>query len=361
MPTRKLRQLRAYARTAIGLRAFLRSSLSPEATERTVGSALAERPGRLLTLLRERVWDSPTSPYLALLQHAGMTEVDVADLVDREGVEGALAHLAAHGVYVTLDEFKGRRPIRRGSLELTVAPGAFDAVGARAGVPVRSGATRSAGTPTLIQFDALTEEAAHRSLLLKAAGNEQGPVALWLPVLPGSAGIANVLRYAKLNRAPERWFSHAPVSLSASNPAALQTRTVLRLGSLFAAPLPRPEYVPLDDAGRVAAWVIDHLRRGNRCQVVTYVSSAMRVCAAATAAGSRLDGALFVVIGEPLSASRAAAIGRDRSGREMHLLDDGSWNGRLRLRRPGNARRRPSVARSRRRDSTSDGERWRPG
>src|SRR5215207_3925717 len=100
MPTRKLRQLRTYARTGIGLRAFLRSSLSPEAAERTVGSALAERQDRLLTLLRERVWDTPTSPYLALLQHAGMTEADVADLVDREGGEGALAHLASHGVYV---------------------------------------------------------------------------------------------------------------------------------------------------------------------------------------------------------------------------------------------------------------------
>jgi hypothetical protein len=34
----------------------------------------------------------------------------------------------------------------------------------------------------------------------------------------------------------------------------------------------------------------------------------MRVCAAASATGIRLDGALFVVIGEPLSESRAAAI-----------------------------------------------------
>jgi hypothetical protein len=42
---------------------------------------------------------------------------------------------------------------------------------------------------------------------------------------------------------------------------------------------------------------------------VTYVSSAVRICAAAAAAGSRLDGALFVVIGEPLNASRAAVIG----------------------------------------------------
>ncbi len=309
MRMRKLSRAQAYARTAVGLRGFLRDSISPDAAERIVGNALAERSGRLLTLLRDRVCGSPISPYPALLRHAGVTGADIEDLVDREGVESALARLAANGVYVTLDEFKGRRPIRRGSLELTVVPGAFDAVGARAGVPVRSGATRSAGTPTLIQFDALSEEAAHRSLLLNAVGYDQGPAALWLPVLPGSAGIANVLRYAKLRRAPERWFSHAPVSLSPSNPAAWQTQTVLRLGRVFAAPLPRPEYVPLNEADRVAAWVIDQLRRGNRCQVVTYVSSAVRVCAAATAAGARLDGALFVVIGEPLSASRTAAIG----------------------------------------------------
>src|SRR5688500_6106263 len=124
MRKRKVSQVQAYARTAVGLRGFLRGPLSPDAAERMVGNALAERQGRFLAFLRERVYASPTSPVAALLRHAGVTGADIEELVERDGVEGALARLAASGVYVTLDEFKGRRPIRRGSFELTVAPGA---------------------------------------------------------------------------------------------------------------------------------------------------------------------------------------------------------------------------------------------
>lgn len=304
-----LRRLPTYARTAGELRRFLRSPVSPLMAERRVAQAVSVRRDRLSALLQHGVYDHPRSPYRALLQHAGITYGDIEDLIDREGVDGALACLATHGVYVSLDEFKGRRPIRRGSLDLPTGAGGFDAPRTGAGLAVRTGATRSSGTPSLIRFDDLTEVAAHRSLLLQAWGHDQGPVAVWFPILPGSAGFANVLIYAKQGRPPARWFSHVPVAPDRGNHGAWQTQALVRTGRLFRSALPAPEYCPLGEAERIAAWMNDQLRRGDRCHVVTYVSSAMRICAAAAAAaGARLDGALFLVIGEPLSASRAAAI-----------------------------------------------------
>jgi len=62
----------------------------------------------------------PESPYARLLHHAGVAPSDLRALVQREGVEGALTQLAASGVHLSLDEFKGRTAIRRGSLEVAV-------------------------------------------------------------------------------------------------------------------------------------------------------------------------------------------------------------------------------------------------
>ncbi len=300
---KQLGHLPAYARTAVGLRRFLRSPVSSADAEQKVATAVSLRRDRLLALLQNGVYGNPGSPYRALLQHAGIEYGDARGLIDREGEDGALRCLAAQGVYVTLDEFKGRVPIRRGDLELP-----YEEQRSGVGFAVRTGATRSGGTPGLIRFDDLAEIAMHRSVMLKGWGHNEGPVAIWFPILPGSAGFANILTYAKQGRPPERWFSHAPVTQGRDNPGAWQTHALLRTGRLFMSGLPSPEYVPLDQAERVAEWMLGHLRSGYRCQVMTYVSSAVRVCAAATAAGARLDGALFVVFGEPLTVSRAAAI-----------------------------------------------------
>ncbi len=304
----QLRQLPAYARTANELRRFLRSPVSPPVAEQRVAEAISLRRDRLLVLLQHGIYGHPRSPYRALLQHAGIEYGDAQELIDREGVDGAVSCLASQGVYVTLDEFKGRLPIRRGSLELPIETFTFGVPRQGAGLAVRTGATRSSGTPSLIRFDDLVEVANHRSVMHQGWGHNQGSLAIWFPILPGSAGFANILIYAKQGRPPERWFSHAPVTKGRDNPGAWQTHALLRTGRLFMSGFPSPEYVPLSDAERVADWMIDRLRRGNRCQVVTYVSSAMRVCAAAISAGASLEGALFVVLGEPLTESRANTI-----------------------------------------------------
>ena len=301
-------KLLTYARLALELRGYLRAPMTPDQARRIIATGLAERQARFLALLRDRAYGQPASPYLALLRHAGLAFQDVAALVQGEGVEGTLARLAQAGVYISLAEFKGRQPIRRGSLEVAIKPGAFNAPRVRGGLEVRSGATRGAGTPTLIGIDLLVEETAHRGFVLQMAGHDQSPAAVWQPILPGSAGIKNILRHAKLGRPPERWFSHAPVQLSATDQAAWMTSAILRVGRFYGSPLPMPEHVPLSDAWRVAEWVVEQRRRHGRCQVTTYVSSALRVCATAAEAGHRLDGVLFRVGGEPLSPTRAAAI-----------------------------------------------------
>lgn len=69
---------------------------------------------------RRDIFSRPGSLYYALLRHAGCEAGDVEALLRREGLEGALERLFRAGVYPTVDEFKGRAPLVRGSLRLEV-------------------------------------------------------------------------------------------------------------------------------------------------------------------------------------------------------------------------------------------------
>jgi hypothetical protein len=65
---------------------------------------------------------SRPAPYARLLRSARCEYGDVARLVHRDGLDETLRTLACHGVYLTVEEFKGRRAVVRGDLAFEVAP-----------------------------------------------------------------------------------------------------------------------------------------------------------------------------------------------------------------------------------------------
>ena len=99
---RLLRDLPAYLRTPVGA----------EEAARAVALRLAGRETAFLALVRAAVFAHAPSPYRRLLAEAGCTAGDLEALVRRDGVDTALRTLAAAGVYLTVDEFKGRLPVR---------------------------------------------------------------------------------------------------------------------------------------------------------------------------------------------------------------------------------------------------------
>src|SRR5689334_13506383 len=104
LPSRTL----GLARLAAALPGFYRDRVSIERAESEIKSALKNREEIFLDFLRARVYGRAESPYLRLLKHAGCEFSDLADQVARHGVEGALARLAAAGVYLTAAEMKGK-------------------------------------------------------------------------------------------------------------------------------------------------------------------------------------------------------------------------------------------------------------
>ena len=116
----------ALARLTCDLPAFLRTPLSADEAGRRVQRRLATRAQSFLALAERAIFAEPRSPYRRLLAAAGCEVGDLRRLVAEEGLEGALTRLAASGVYVTFDEFKGRRPIVRGSTRIECRAEDFD-------------------------------------------------------------------------------------------------------------------------------------------------------------------------------------------------------------------------------------------
>jgi hypothetical protein len=98
--------IKAYLNFALELRSFLRQRESIEETKTIVQQQLAQRNENFLDTLHTNVYQYPKSPYLKLLQAAGITHDDVATMVSQRGLEGTLMKLYDAGVYVTFEELR---------------------------------------------------------------------------------------------------------------------------------------------------------------------------------------------------------------------------------------------------------------
>ena len=195
---------------------FLRAPLSPEEREHQIRGRLERRAADLMALLRAAVFLRPGSLNAALLRHAGCEEGDLSALLAREGVEGALAVLHRAGVYLTLDEFKGRTPIIRGTLTLQGGPDAVRNPLARFHVPLRTSGSRGAGTPILIDLDYVRDMAAITEAMLMARGADRTMRATW--EVPGGGAILRHLEFGSCGRPLSRWFSQLPPDLPGIHP-----------------------------------------------------------------------------------------------------------------------------------------------
>src|SRR5206468_4522312 len=117
-----------------------------------ITNRLRLRGQRFLDRLRVDVFEQKGSVYQRLMAHAGCEPGDIERDVAKEGLEGALARLLRAGVYLTVEEFKGRAPVKRGTLRMDVVPEQLRSPRAAYHLSASSGGSRSAGTPVLIDL-----------------------------------------------------------------------------------------------------------------------------------------------------------------------------------------------------------------
>ena len=302
-------RLRAMERYARGLRAHLRQPLAPAACHDIAARVPGRREADFLRLIERLAGAGRATPAGRLLEHAGATPPDVEALVRAEGVEGALERLHAAGVYASLDEFKGRVAIVRGSLRLDVTADSFDSPFAAWDFAVTTGGSRSAGLPVSVSFALLAYEAAIERLFLEAFGLVERPFALLRPAPPGAAGIKNILRKASLGIATRRWFTPTPpFALRTSAGHAGLTLATLALSRLWGRPIPWPRYVPPDQPEPILDWLARQAAAGAPAHFDAPASAAAALCARASAGGWDLRGTFFRVGGEPFTPAKAELL-----------------------------------------------------
>ena len=298
-----------FVRYARDLPGFLRDRLDPARCRALVVEGLATRAESLRSLVAGGVFAVPGSPWFALMRHAGVTLGDVEHLIRTEGPEGALATLHDAGVYATLEEFKGTRPIRRGSLELAVGAEAFDNPLRTAHFAGSTGGSSGMRRRLLVDLAMLTTDAACYHGFQEAWGIAPRPMAVWRPVPPDNSGIKKLLVRAKLGQPVARWFTQNRVRWRRGDARyAAFTRFTLAAARMLGHAFPRPEHVPLDRADVVARWLAEQVRAGAPAHLDTLTSSAVRACVVARDLGAHLHGTFFRVGGEPLTDAKARLI-----------------------------------------------------
>lgn len=292
-----------------GLPRFLRDNPDGGECARLVAHHQARRAEALVEIFERAVFANPHSPYLPLLERAGIELGDVVAMVAGDGVERTLEQLYAAGVRISIDEFKGRVPIARPGLELHARPEDFDNPLLRRHFEASTGGSRGPGSRLAIDLGLLAHESAYLSLCLRGFGIEAMPFIAWRPVPPGLAGFKGMLRRAHLGLPATAWYTpyrhpRRPANLK----FALLTGSAVAASRLSGPGIPRPRYAPLDRGPQIAELLAGFARAGTPAHLDTSWSSAVRVCRAADELGLDLAGTFFRVGGEPTTVARQAAI-----------------------------------------------------
>ena len=291
-----------------GLGACLRPPLTAEIARTILSARLARREADFLALARAAVYDNPRSPYRQLLELAGCQYGDLEGLVGREGLEGALVHLYRQGVYLTIDELKGRRPTVRGSVTLSIQPAQVRNPLVGFHVPTQTGGSRGARMVVPVDLSSVRDRAVNQCLVLEARGGGHWLKATW--AVPGRI-VSGVVRSSSFGAPMARYFSLVDPADAELDPRFRWEVRALRLGSLLTGvPLPRPEYVSIADPLPIARWLASVLVSGRTPHLFTFVSPALRLCQAATQAGIDLRGAMATITGEPVTAVRLGLLER---------------------------------------------------
>jgi hypothetical protein len=294
--------LASYLRTLTGLPRWLHETMTFREARAAVVRRLENREEQFLGFLRRCVFGNPKSPYLPLFRSAQCDYEDIARGVRRRGIERELTRLKDAGVWVSLDEFKGRAALERDGVELRASGSDFDNP-IITGAPIAStGGSSGRSVRSSIDLDHLAVRASYQALILKLAGLDSATLGLWYPQLPSSSGINAALMYAKLGQSPERWFEFPG---GAGWKGKLLTTGLVDASRSSGKGLPRP--TP-GTARMVLDWLVRTRDLKGRCGLQSYTSRAVQLSRLARSTGHSLEGVTFHVGAEPLTPAREREI-----------------------------------------------------
>jgi hypothetical protein len=300
-------EIRTGVGLALALPGFLRRPFSIAEAHAMVNHRLRNRAENFLELMRRAVFAGGPSPYRPLLAAAGCELGDLEAGVRSRGLEATLADLATSGVCLSLEEFKGRRAVRRGSVNCELE---FDVLRnplVQSHLAVQSSQSRGASAPVPVDLAFVRDHAVDTHLTLDVLGGRDWDHAHY--GVPGGGAMTNLLDFAVGGRPAKRFFSPVEAGSRGLHPRYRWSGRLLRsAGAVAGVRIPALEYAPFDDPFPIVRWMSETLARGRTPHLWTYSSSAVRVCQRALDAEVSLAGAHFTMGGEPSTAARIAVV-----------------------------------------------------
>jgi hypothetical protein len=302
-----LRQIWAGGQFFLQLPGYLRRPLTLDAARLSLSERLSRRDDSFLEKLRLDIYEQPSSPYLQLLRHAGCEFEEIESGVRRDGLEATLRRLFQAGVYLTVDEFKGRKAARRGSAEFPVRPEMLQAPRASYHLPSRSGGSRSEGTPVMTDLSFIRTCAANSAVSLGARGQHNWRKTIWES--PGAGLRFRTVKYAGFGDPPSATFSQVdPDSYDIPAYFRWNLRLMCWVSPLARRPIPWPVYAPLSDPSALAGWLRQTLRAGATPHLQTFPGSAVVLSRWAIENDYDISGTWLTVAGEPITPARRATM-----------------------------------------------------
>lgn len=302
------RELKKGGRLVPSLRRFFKRQVSLARAGEEIRRALDRREEAFLRLVAQ-ILSSPPSPYFQLLRHAGAGYADIEAQVRRHGVEATLGRLAAEGVYLTSQEFKGKTEVVRGSTSFRIPRNSFENGTAAPGYVTRSSGTTNAPLASDVSLDWLAARAFITAVFFDAHDLFSRVHALYDSILPAAGGMNNLLIYNQLGVIPERWFARV-TSGERSSSGYLTTYFIVVMGKLYGPGFPAPEFLQLRDIRRIVDWMAEKRRAGKSACLTTAASNAARIARVAWDLGVSLEGCRFVCSGEPFTEAKRGIIER---------------------------------------------------
>lgn len=307
-----LTKLKGRVSFLVSLRRFFRDRITLAQAQDEIKKLLDSRTERFLELARTQIYERPASPYLRLLKIAGCQFSDLRAQVHTHGLENTLEQLAGEGVYLTSEEFKGKKEVVRRGDSFKLSGDDFQPWQASSGYVVQTSGTRNQAVRSTVSLDWLALRARAIAVFFSAHGLFSYSHAMYDAILPGSGGVNNLLFYAKLGISTERWFARKiPVHTRLEAQYHYwMTRLIVFMGQRFGPGFPKPELIDLQDIHRIVGWAAEKRRARKPCSIACAASNGARVARVALEMGESLEGLKFNVSGEPLTDAKQELMER---------------------------------------------------
>lgn len=302
-------KLRKTTNLVASLPRFFRATVTLDRAKEEIRRLLDNRNETFLSLMRDRIYENRSSPYLRLLKFVGCEFADLRDQVNRNGVERTLEQLAAEGAYLTSDEFKGKKDVVRGNFSFKVYPGDFELSASLPGFVTQSSGTTNRPVRTSISLEWIALRTLGTAVFSSAHNLSAYSHALYDGILPASA-VNHLLMNAKMGARTDRWFARKiPVNNRVDGwYHYLATYLIVLMGRSFGPGFPSPEFIDSESTHSIIRWILEQKRLGKDCYIITVGSSAARIARVAKEMGVSLKGTKFNVAGEPFTEAKEDVI-----------------------------------------------------